>query len=56
MHEPNLKAEIVDDFVAPACFEDIKVLFEDEYLLAINKPSGLLILSGKNPLNKDSVH
>jgi tRNA pseudouridine32 synthase/23S rRNA pseudouridine746 synthase len=31
-------------------------LFEDEYLLAINKPSGLLSLSGKNPLNKDSVH
>ena len=56
MHEPNLKAEIIDDFVAPVCFEDIKVLFEDEYLLAINKPSGLLSLSGKNPLNKDSVH
>jgi tRNA pseudouridine32 synthase/23S rRNA pseudouridine746 synthase len=31
-------------------------LFEDKYLLAINKPSGLLSLSGKNPLNKDSVH
>jgi len=24
--------------------------------LVINKPSGLLSLSGKNPLNKDSVH
>ena len=35
---------------------DIEILFEDEYLLAINKPSGLLSLSGKNPLNKDSVH
>lgn len=47
---------IVDNFVAPPCLEEIEILFEDEYLLAINKPSGLLSLSGKNPLNKDSVH
>ena len=40
----------------PFCLEQIEVLFEDEYLLVINKPSGLLSLSGKNPLNKDSVH
>ena len=40
----------------PLCLEQIEILFEDEYLLAINKPSGLLSLSGKNPLNKDSVH
>jgi tRNA pseudouridine32 synthase/23S rRNA pseudouridine746 synthase len=47
---------IIDHFVAPRCLEQIEILFEDEYLLAINKPSGLLSLSGKNPLNKDSVH
>ncbi|PKH00312.1 RNA pseudouridine synthase [Paraglaciecola sp. MB-3u-78] len=46
----------IDNFVAPLCLEKIEILFEDEYLLAINKPSGLLSLSGKNPLNKDSVH
>ena len=46
----------IDNFVAPLCHEQIEILFEDEYLLAINKPSGLLSLSGKNPLNKDSVH
>jgi tRNA pseudouridine32 synthase/23S rRNA pseudouridine746 synthase len=46
----------VDNFVAPLCLEQIEMLFEDEYMLAINKPSGLLSLSGKNPLNKDSVH
>ena len=46
----------VDDFIAPICLDKIEILFEDEYLLAINKPSGLLSLSGKNPLNKDSVH
>lgn len=45
-----------DDFVAPKCHEDITLLYQDEYLLVINKPSGLLSLSGKNPLNKDSVH
>jgi tRNA pseudouridine32 synthase/23S rRNA pseudouridine746 synthase len=46
----------IDNFVAPLCLEKIEMLFEDEYLLVINKPSGLLSLSGKNSLNKDSVH
>lgn len=45
-----------DDFIAPPCTQQIDILFEDEYLLVIDKPSGLLSLSGKNPLNKDSVH
>lgn len=31
-------------------------MFQDEHLLLINKPAGLLSLSGKHPLNKDSVH
>lgn len=47
---------IVDTFVAPPCLDDIELLFEDEHLLLISKPSKLLSLSGKNPLNKDSVH
>lgn len=46
----------IDRFVAPPCFEEIEILFDDEHFLAINKPSGLLSLSGKNPLNIDSVH
>ncbi|CAA6828088.1 MAG: Ribosomal large subunit pseudouridine synthase A (EC [uncultured Thiotrichaceae bacterium] len=46
----------IDTFVAPVCDEQIEILFEDEHILLINKPSGLLSLSGKNPLNKDSVH
>jgi tRNA pseudouridine32 synthase/23S rRNA pseudouridine746 synthase len=45
-----------DSFIAPPCHAEIEILFQDEYLLLINKPSGLLSLSGKNPLNKDSVH
>jgi tRNA pseudouridine32 synthase/23S rRNA pseudouridine746 synthase len=45
-----------DPFIVPLCTEEIEVLYRDEYLLLINKPSGLLTLSGKHPLNKDSVH
>jgi len=46
----------VDTFIAPQCNQQIELLYEDEHLLIINKPSGLLSLSGKNPLNKDSVY
>lgn len=45
-----------DTFIAPPCLDEIDILFQDEHLLLINKPGGLLSLSGKNPLNKDSVH
>lgn len=45
-----------DPFIVPKCHEDIKVLYQDEYLLLINKPTKLLTLSGKHPSNKDSVH
>jgi tRNA pseudouridine32 synthase/23S rRNA pseudouridine746 synthase len=47
---------IVDTFIAPPCHEAIGILYQDEHLLLINKPSGLLSLSGKNPQNLDSVH
>lgn len=46
----------IDNFVAPICHQHIDLIFQDEHILLINKPSGLLSLSGKNPLNKDSVH
>jgi tRNA pseudouridine32 synthase/23S rRNA pseudouridine746 synthase len=46
----------VDTFVAPPCSASIDILHVDEDFLLINKPSGLLSLSGKNPLNRDSVH
>ncbi|PMG29668.1 RNA pseudouridine synthase [Shewanella sp. 10N.286.52.C2] len=46
----------MSEFIAPPCSEHITILYQDEHLLLINKPSGLLSLSGKNPLNKDSVH
>jgi tRNA pseudouridine32 synthase/23S rRNA pseudouridine746 synthase len=47
---------VIDTFVAPACHQSIETLYQDDHLLLINKPSGLLSLSGKNPLNLDSVH
>lgn len=49
-------SEIIDNFIAPQCHDDIDILWQDEHLLLINKPAGLLSLSGKNPLNFDSVH
>ena len=47
---------IVDDFLAPVCEQFLVILYQDDDILLINKPSGLLSLSGKNPLNWDSVH
>ena len=47
---------IISDFVAPECKESLEILYLDEDILLINKPSGLLSLSGRNPLNWDSVH
>lgn len=46
----------IDTFIAPLCVDEIKILYQDQSLLLIDKPSGLLTLSGKNPLNLDSVH
>ncbi len=45
-----------DPFIVPVCHEQIEILYQDEHLLLINKPGGLLSLSGKHPENRDSVH
>ncbi|MDK9605976.1 RluA family pseudouridine synthase [Lelliottia wanjuensis] len=47
---------IIDTFVAPPCHDQIEIVSQDEHLVLINKPAGLLSLSGKNPQNLDSVH
>jgi tRNA pseudouridine32 synthase/23S rRNA pseudouridine746 synthase len=47
---------IVDNFIAPVCEDYLQILYQDNDILLISKPSGLLSLSGKNPLNWDSVH
>lgn len=45
-----------DPFIVPVCHEQIEILYQDPHILLINKPTGLLSLSGKHPLNIDSVH
>ena len=45
-----------DPFIVPVCHEAIEILYQDPSLLLISKPTGLLTLSGKHPLNQDSVH
>lgn len=52
----RLMSQIIDTFIAPPCHEQIEILYQDEDLVLINKPAGLLSLSGKNPRNLDSVH
>lgn len=47
---------ITDTFIAPPCHDQIEILYQDDHLVLINKPAGLLSLSGKNPQNLDSVH
>jgi tRNA pseudouridine32 synthase/23S rRNA pseudouridine746 synthase len=49
-------SSIIDTFIAPPCHDQIEVLWQDAHLVLINKPTGLLSLSGKNPQNLDSVH
>ncbi|WP_071290336.1 RluA family pseudouridine synthase, partial [Erwinia billingiae] len=49
-------SKIIDTFIVPPCPEQIEILYQDAHLVLINKPSGLLSLSGKNPQNLDSVH
>lgn len=51
-----LMSAIVDTFIAPPCHDEIELLYQDAHLVLINKPGGLLSLSGKNPQNIDSVH
>jgi tRNA pseudouridine32 synthase/23S rRNA pseudouridine746 synthase len=51
-----LPHKVVDNFVAPKCNDVFDILFQDDDILLINKPSGLLSLSGKNPKNWDSLH
>jgi tRNA pseudouridine32 synthase/23S rRNA pseudouridine746 synthase len=45
-----------DPFIVPVCHEAIEILFQDQSLLLISKPTRLLTLSGKHQLNIDSAH
>lgn len=54
--DSSTTSEVIDNFVAPECQDSVEILYQDDDILLINKPSGLLSLSGKNQLNWDSVH
>lgn len=41
--------------IVPPCHEAVDILFEDEHLLLVNKPSGLLSVPGKHPANRDCL-
>lgn len=43
------------DFIVPFCEEQVSILYADEQIVVANKPSGLLSVPGKNPLNKDCL-
>lgn len=42
-------------YIVPPCEEQIGILYEDDQLILIDKPAGLLSMPGRHPLNKDSV-
>ncbi|WP_372761569.1 RluA family pseudouridine synthase [Pseudoalteromonas sp.] len=52
----NSIPSLIDNFVVPVCQQQVQIVYQDDDILLLNKPSGLLSLSGKNPLNWDSVH
>ena len=42
-------------FIVPFCKEDVDILYQDDDLLLVNKPSGLLSVPGRHPDNKDCL-
>lgn len=43
------------DYIVPPCLETIDILYADQHLLLVNKPSGLLSVPGKHPANRDCL-
>jgi tRNA pseudouridine32 synthase/23S rRNA pseudouridine746 synthase len=43
------------DFIVPFCEQQVTILYADEDIVVADKPSGLLSVPGKNPLNKDCL-
>jgi tRNA pseudouridine32 synthase / 23S rRNA pseudouridine746 synthase len=42
-------------YIVPTCTKHIQVIYEDDFLLVINKPEFLLSVPGRAPENKDCV-
>ena len=43
-------------YIVPPCDKEIDILYQDDDVLLINKPAGLLSVPGRHPLNKDSIN
>ncbi|MBT3437149.1 MAG: RNA pseudouridine synthase [Oceanospirillaceae bacterium] len=44
-----------EDFIVPLCQAEVAILFVDEAIILVDKPSGLLSVPGKHPLNRDCL-
>lgn len=42
-------------YIVPVCEEPINTLYQDEYIIVLEKPALLLSTPGRHPLNRDSV-
>ena len=43
------------DYIVPFCEEEVTILYADDDIVVADKPSGLLSVPGKNPLNRDCL-
>ena len=43
------------DFIVPFREQKVTIIYADEDILVVDKPSGLLSVPGKHPLNKDCL-
>ena len=43
------------DFIVPFCEQQVTILYADDDIVVADKPSGLLSVPGKHPLNKDCL-
>ncbi len=42
-------------YIVPKCEKEVEILYQDEFLLVVNKPEFLLTVPGRAPENKDCV-
>ncbi|HEY9035675.1 MAG TPA: pseudouridine synthase [Pseudomonadales bacterium] len=42
-------------YIVPECTEQVRIVWQDDELMFVSKPSGLLSVPGRNPANRDCV-
>lgn len=43
-------------YIVPPCHKEVEILYQDNDIVLVNKPDGLLSVPGRHPLNNDSVY